>query len=137
MWPRRSLYGLWINGGEWFDGFAKGGIGYVPTLGGQMLGSIRLPQLWSFFHLNSGHLLFEVTGEQGFVERVGDEFLALGDWTFSTPVGWQNAAPGALAYLRALQEKYGVGVVHLPTGGEPDFDAADEAYRLNNSSDDP
>lgn len=89
------------------------------------------PAKWSLTHLNSGHRLALIPGNEVDVFRISKEIAECGDWDFGGLRGYQNVDPDLPRKALVIVDRYckETGKIRVGDGRDVDEGAAAEISR--------
>lgn len=82
------------------------GLGLYCLLPQIEIGAFKSTPVWGLYHLNTGHLIVSIRGEEQTAKNIGAEIAGLGDWTFDGLEGWRNVFPEVKERLTELIARF-------------------------------
>ena len=73
----------------------------------------RRPPIWLLIHLNSGHVICQISGVVAKAFPIAAEIAECTDWGFSGLDGWNNTDPDLPSKVRNFAEKYGKHIISI------------------------
>ena len=100
-WQPATFKVAFSLGAQEREGLEYRGLGLFKLTDGSPKG--RRPTTWSLTHLNTGHRVDTLRGDQTTVLRVATEIAEAGDWDFLSLEGWKDRFPDAYERICAIR----------------------------------
>jgi hypothetical protein len=98
------------------SGYIYRGLGLQMSIAQSPRG--RKPPIWLLIHLNSGHVICQISGVVAKAFPIGAEIAECADWGFSGLDGWNNTDPNLPSKVRNFAARYPKHIISV--GGASD-----------------
>ena len=93
------------------SGYISRGLGLQMSIAQSLRG--RRPPFWLLIHLNSGHVICQISGVVAKAFPIAAEIAECTDWGFSGLDGWNNTDPDLPSKVRNFAERYPKHIISI------------------------
>jgi hypothetical protein len=93
------------------SGYSYRGLGLQLSIAQSPKG--RRSPVWLLIHLNSGHVICQISGIVAKALPIAAEIAECTDWSFSGLDGWNNTDPNLLSKVKNLGERYPKHIISI------------------------